>query len=243
MLYLRLKNTKSGKLRKNGTREVIPLLMEKSKKYGKVTSETALSRKKSLLFVGAGNAGKSQCAHKLFDYALDIWGGQPKITAKLFLGGIAPIGAWQEQQEVIAWHDKTQTKGKSPAPPWKKLKSHEKDEALVNYCLRHRSIVVIDDAHKLTGRKADLAKRCLIASKRAVLTASEENRLPPAIRTEILRKEPQIISLSTDTAYDLTGAVVWVFIAGAVAMGAYEMAIILAGLKWLGRGRTAARQD
>ena len=103
MHYLRLKNTKSEKCRKNGTREVIPIWVEKSRKYGRVIQEQALSRRKCLLITGLNNAGKSHWMTRLYDNALDIWGGQPRITGRLFLSGLSAIGAWHEQDNLIDW--------------------------------------------------------------------------------------------------------------------------------------------
>ena len=243
MKYFRFKNSKSQKRRKNGTVELIPLLVEKDRKFAKTAFETAISRKRPLIITGASHSGRTSNLQKFFEHALDIWGGQPRVTAKLWLGGMDPISAWQEQENVMDWHDQTQTKGESSLPLWKALKAHQRDQQLVKFCQKHRTAVFIDDAHKLSGRKANLAKQCVMVAKVVVLATTEENRLPPALRVEVLRQNPQIFNLNSEAAFDLTPVVIWGTAGACFLLGAWEVGVALISFRWLSRGRRAAREE
>jgi hypothetical protein len=59
----------------------------------------------------------------------------------------------------------------------------------------------------------------------------------------MLRRDPQTFRLDSEVAYDATTIVMWIMIALSVGMGAWEIAVVLGGLKMLGSGRRAARQE
>lgn len=242
MQFLRLKGVQSTKKRKNGTRHITPIFREKSRKYGKVLKEKAISRKKHVLITGAHHSGKTRTLERLYEYALDIWGGHARTKGKLKLSQLEPISQWYEAIEVKKWWEKQEKKTQNYSP-WEKLKAWEKVELLPKYCQATRAIVFVDDAHKLTGRKMDVAKKCIQSSYVAVVTASEEGRLPPNLRAVLLPLDPQIIRLESDVAYDATNVFLWVLILVALGAGAYEIAFVLAGMKWLGSGRRASRQE
>jgi len=235
---MRLKGIKSAKSRKNGTKNIVPLFREKSRKFGKITKEQAISRKKPVLITGAHHSGKTRILDRLYEYALDIWGGHPKVRGRLRLSQIEPLSKWYESEEVRTWWETTKD-----FTPWNTLKAWEKVDLLSIYCQKTNVAVFLDDAHKLTGRKLDIAKKCLQSAKIMVVTTSEEGRLPPNLRQVILPQDPQIIRLDSDVAYDGTNIFLWILILIALGAGAYEIAFIIAGLKWLGHGRRASRQD
>lgn len=238
MQYLRLKGVESAKKRKNGTKNIVPLFREKNRKFGKVIEEEAISRKRPVLITGAHHSGKTRILDRLYEHALDIWGGHPKVQGKLRLSQIEPLSKWYEAEEVRIWWKTT-----DDFTPWDKLKAWEKVDLLSKYCEATNAVVFLDDAHKLTGRKLDIAKKCIQSAKRMVVTTSEEGRLPPNLRQVILPQDPQMIRLDSDVAYDATSIFLWILILIALGAGAYEIAFIIAGLKWLGYGRRASRQD
>ena len=49
---------------------------------------------------------------------------------------------------------------------------------LPDYCRDTNAVLFIDDAHKLAGRKLEIARLCVMASKIHVIAASEEQRIP-----------------------------------------------------------------
>lgn len=254
MKYLRLKGVESAKKRKNGTRNIVPIFREKSRKFGKVIEEQAISRKRPVLITGAHHSGKTRTLDRLYKYALDIWGGHPKVRGKLRLSQVEPLSQWYEAEEVREWWEKSpqsplsrggkeDCKNSSDFVPWNRLKAWEKVELLPKYCVATNAAVFLDDAHKLTGRKLDMAKKCIQSARIMVVTTSEEGRLPPNLRQVILPQDPQMIRLDSDVAYDGTSVFLWILILIALGAGAYEIAFIIAGLKWLGYGRRASRQE
>ena len=64
MEYLRIKRG-AKKVRANGTRYAIPLVITKTKKYGHVISEQYISRKQPVLITGAHDAGKTRWVIRL----------------------------------------------------------------------------------------------------------------------------------------------------------------------------------
>ncbi|MFI3221172.1 MAG: hypothetical protein QX189_18965, partial [Methylococcales bacterium] len=76
-----------------------------------------------------------------------------------------------------------------------------------------------------------------------IIAASEEGRLSPSLRQDVLHVEPQIFRLDSEVAYDATTVIMWIAIAIATGMGFYELAIILGGLKMLTGGSRASKQN
>ena len=77
MKYLRIKgkSSSSNSRRKTTTKNIIPLIIEKNRKYGTVTKEKALSRKDPVLITGAHSSGKTRWLERLYEQALDILEG------------------------------------------------------------------------------------------------------------------------------------------------------------------------
>lgn len=101
-----------------------------------------------------------------------------------------------------------------------------------------QSLLFIDDAHKLTEHKAQIARKCLMSNKLWLMASSEEGRLPPSIRPIVERREPQRINLESEVSYDTTKALVWFMVALCVVAGA-----VIGGLQILGSGRRSTRAD
>jgi hypothetical protein len=104
-------------------------------------------------------------------------------------------------------------------------------------------VLFIDDAHRLQGRKLQIARECALTARLWVVSASEEGRLGPSLRNVLMRRDPQLIRLDSEVAYDATAVVLWLLIAVCVGMGAWELAAALGGLKLLSHGRRDARQE
>jgi hypothetical protein len=62
----------------------------------------------------------------------------------------------------------------------------------------------IDDAHKLQGRKLQIARECALAARLWVVSASEEGRIGPSLCNVLMRRDPQLIRLDSEVAYDAT---------------------------------------
>jgi len=242
MEFLKIRRTKS-QVRADGSRYAVPVFVSKTRKYGKVTSEQTISVKKPILVTGAHDSGKTRWLTRLHEHAIEIWGAKNK-AAPLYLDSLSPLSAWTDSPALSAWWNAQQTDlPDTEQIPWKTLKQHSRAEALADYCLDNKAVVFIDDAHKLSGRKLQIARQCVLACRLWVVSASEEQRIPPNLRSVLMRRKPQIFRLDSEVAYDATHMVMWMFIATCLAIGWWEAGLVLGGLKALGSGRRAARAD
>jgi hypothetical protein len=119
----------------------------------------------------------------------------------------------------------------------------QKAALLSEYIAETGAMLFIDDAHKLTGRKAQIARQCMLATKLWLVSASEEGRLPPSVRPLVERCEPQRTNLESDVSYDTTKVLIWIVIATCMMAGAWEAGAVLGGLQMLGTGRRSSRAD
>lgn len=240
--YLKIKRAKS-QVRADGSRYAVPLFMTKTQRKGRVIGEQAISLKKPILVTGAHDSGKTRWLQRMHEHAGEIWGSKVKAEP-LYLDTLSPLASWCDTPAVGQWWDQEQAK--RPADerqPWKTLKQYERADVLPDYCKATNAVLFIDDAHKLSGRKLQIARQCAMATRLTVVAASEEQRIPPNLRNVLMRRDPQIFRLDTDVAYDATPILMWILIAMCVAAGWWEAAAVLGGLKALGSGRRAARAD
>lgn len=237
MLILRPRSKTDGRKRTGR----LPVHRVRGRKYGPILHEQTIKASKDIAVYGPHSAGKSRWITKLYDNAAAVWLDQPAALVR----GLEPIGQWAEQPAVEAWHDTTRA-GKTAADgttakPWAKLKAHERLEAFVTWASDQKAVLLIDDAHKLAARKADVACRLVSAAAIVVHAASEETRISQSLRMALARRDPQVIRLSSSAAYDYTGALTWALCILAAAMGAWPIAAAVGGLKMLGRGGRAAK--
>lgn len=230
MKYLRLKK---HRVRSDGVRSVLPVVIEKTRRFGRPVHEQKLSVRRDVLLTGAHQAGKSRWLSRMHEDAPGIWKKRPALLVRC----VNPLAHWIEQEPVKAYAEARFSK------PWSKLRSWERVDALVEWVREHRPVLLIDDAHLLTGRKLDVALRLLSAAPLVVVTASEEARLAVSFRMALSRRNPQRIHLKSEAAYDITPFVVWMVVLAALAAGAWEISAAAAGLNLLGRGRRAAKQS
>ena len=237
----------TGQLRADGSRYAVPLYVTKTKRMGNTISEEPISTKRSILVTGAHDSGKTKWVERLHEHAREIWGTKSK-TAPLYLDTLRPLVAWSDEPDLEKWWEakrieEEKTDLNNARAPWKALKQHSRAEALPDYCKDTGAVLFIDDAHKLAGRKLQIARKCVLSSRLFVIAASEEQRLPPNLRTVVMRRDPQIIRLNSEVAYDATNLLMWAFLVACLAAGWWEAAAVLGGLKALGTGRRAARAD
>ena len=237
----------TGQLRADGSRYAVPLYVTKTRRMGNTISEEAISTKRPILVTGAHDSGKTKWVERLHEHAGEIWGTKSK-TSPLYLNTLSPLSAWCDEPDVEKWWERLRVTEEAADPttarvPWKALKQHDRAEALPDYCKDTKAVLFIDDAHKLAGRKLQIARKCVLASRVFVIAASEEQRMPPNLRTVVMRRDPQIFRLDTDVSYDATNLFMWAVLVACLAAGWFEAAMVLGGLKMLGSGRRAARAD
>ena len=246
MEFLKIHRSKS-QVRADGSPYAVPLYVTKTQRMGNTISEEAISTKRPILVTGAHDSGKSKWVDRLYENAAEIWGTKSK-TAPLYLHTLRPLVAWSDEPDVEKWweakrQEEEKTDLNNARAPWKALKQYQRAETLPDYCKDTKAVLFIDDAHKLAGRKLQIARQCVLASRVFVIAASEEQRLPPNLRTVVMRRDPQIFRLNSEVAYDATNLLMWAFLVACLAAGWWEAAAVLGGLKALGTGRRAARAD
>lgn len=214
----------SGELRR------IPVVRDRFRKFGQITNEDALSIKRDILITGPNASGKTRWLRKLHDNGQQIW-----RLDRFLIRSIDPLSAWVDDkriQEHVEMH----------CGNWAKSKGHERIEEMIDWMHTRRVVLLIDDAHKLTGRKLDIAIR--LAREAAVLcvSASSEQSIPITLRMLIDTRNPQKVALQSDAAYDMTPVVLWLVILAAISVGWWQLAAVVGGAKVLAGGRRAAKQ-
>lgn len=238
----------------SGSRRVTPIVKKKDRKYGPVVDTEIIGRKAPTLITGMHDSGKSRMLNKIYAEEREIFGAKIKSPA-LWLGALQPLAAWSDSQNIAAWWDnraneqaeRFSEKGdvdRNNLPrPWSKLKAWERTEALPDYIAETGAVVFLDDCHKLAGRKLQIARECAMAARIWIASTSTEARIPPNLRSVMLRRDPQIIRLGSDVAYDATNVFTWLLAVALIVAGAWEAGFVVAGLKALAGSRLAARQD
>jgi hypothetical protein len=248
MQFLKIKNSK-GQIRADGSIYAVPLWITKNRKYGKTTQEKAISRKRPILVTGAHDSGKTRFLMRLHQQALSVWTVK---SEPLWLGALRPLVAWCDTPQVMEWwealrkiEEEKAEQGETLKPriQWRSLKQWEKAEVLPDYLRDTNAILFIDDAHRLSGRKLQIARECALASKIHVISVSEEQRLPPNLRTVLMRRDPQIYRLDSEASYDATSIIMWFFVLACLGAGFWEAGAVVGGLQALSGGRRASRAD
>ncbi len=238
MRFLKLR-TDHKRTRKDGSAYVTPLIVDAPRRYAPSDrrKETSLKRKQCQLITGAHDAGKSRWLTRLKEKRTEIWGSKPE---PVFLEGLMPLSSWVEVPQIEHWYAERYP---DEERGWHRLNLQIKAGLLAEYLTDTQALLFIDDAHKLTGRKAQIARQCMMAAKLWLMAASEEGRLPPSMRPLVERRDPQRTNLETDVSYDTTKVLIWFLVALCVVSGAWEAGAVIGGLQMLGTGRRASRAD
>ena len=215
------------------------MVVRKTRKFGDVIDTRHIHTKKSVMIVGDHASGKSYWLQRLHKDAEKIWSARK--NPPVFLSATRPLSSWSDGKHFETWWALRDMPEESRH--WTKLKTYERQDHLQNYLRETKSVLFIDDAHKMTGSKMKVAQSCLRASQIFVLTTADEGRISPSFRKDIISPDVQIFRLDSEVAYDATSVMMWIFILVAAGFGAYEVAAVLGGLKALSGGRRASKQD
>lgn len=216
----------------NGAARRVPIVRRRERKYGRILEERFISIKRDVLISGPNASGKTRWLHKLEAGAGEVWTGKEK----LFIRAMEPMQRWCEDARVEAH---AVSKGKT----WAKLKSYEKMDMLLDWVKSSKIVLLLDDAHKLAGRKLDIAIQLCRAAAVLVVGAFAEQSVPMSLRMLIDTRDPQKIMLKSEAAYDATAIVMWLIILIAMMAGWWQLAAIMGGMKVLSGGKRAAKQS
>lgn len=215
----------------SGEQRRVPIVRERSRKYGPILHERCLSVRQDILVSGPNASGKTRWLAKLDEKAGEVWAGREK----LFLRAMEPLQRWYEDPRVIAHAE-------ARGAAWSKLRGFERVEALMTWVRETKPVLLLDDAHKLAGRKLDIAIQLCRDASRLVVGTFAEQATPMSLRMLIETRDPQKVLLKSDAAYDVTSVMLWLFILIALMAGWWQLAAVLGGMKVLAGGRRAARQ-
>lgn len=217
--------------RTSGQSRRVPIVRERGRKYGPILQERCLSIRQDILVSGPNASGKTRWLAKLDEKAGEVWTGKEKI----FLRAMEPLQRWYEDPRVIAY---AAVKGLA----WSKMRGFEKVEMLTAWVRETRAVLLLDDAHKLAGRKLDIVIQLCREAGRLVVGTFAEQAMPMSLRMLIETRDPQKVSLKSDAAYDVTALALWLMILLALMAGWWQLAAVIGGMKVLAGGRRAARQ-
>ena len=125
---------------------------------------------------------------------------------------------------------------------WNRLKSYERADELIRWVTESKAIVMMDDAHKLAGRKLDVATRVATNANQLVVSCFDEQQVPISLRLLLVQRKPQRVLLESKAAYDATSMALWLSILIALMAGWWQLAGVLGGMKVLAGGKRAAKQ-
>lgn len=236
MQFLTIKRHPRG--RKDGREHARAFVVQKSRKYGDVISQESISTRKPVLITGANASGKSYWLDRLRKDAARVWASRADAEP-LYLTATRPLSAWTDIKNLSLWWAGRGEDGRH----WSKLKAWERQDALAAYLAETGAVLFIDDAHTLSGRKLKIVQECVRSAKVWVMAATDEGRLAPGLRKDVLAQEPQIYRLNSDVAYDATSIIMWVLMLACLMGGAYEVAAAIGGLKMLASGKRATKQN
>ncbi len=248
--YMRFLRLKKISKRSDGSTNRGAFIIDSPRRFAPDSARKtkAMSKKKCQLITGAHDSGKSRWLSRLQDAHFELYGS--KAGEPVFLSALQPLSSWIDCEHVQKWHDDVIKKSDGVTPKdqkkntqWRSLNQHQRAERLSEYLEATGAVLYIDDAHKLTGRKCQIARQCMLNTKIWIMATSDENRLPPNIRTIVERREPQRTRLESQASYDSTVVFMWVLAAILAMAGAWEVAAVIASLNVLGSGRRSARAD
>ncbi len=194
---------------------------EKPKTGAKCTTETYIKKTKSVLITGEAASGKSRNLHKVWLKRNAIWTKKPSVL----INSNTPLSEWIDTNKDYL----KISKGEKQYQTLKKLQ---------DFCQAQKTIIFIENAHKLTGRKLDIARA--MAYKNVVYaTALSENRIPATIRQSITANCLRL-RFGTKVAFDGTQALIIAVALLAFMFGMPEAGMVASVFAMLKSGKLAS---
>ncbi len=193
--------------------------------------DTELRKTQDLWLLGPPQCGKSSAIERICLQSGQLWPSWPMIHWR----ACDPLSRWVDQAPLKA-HLISQGKA------LKTLTVEDKLDALLAWATCQKLVLVLDDAHALSGRKLDLSVRLAQFARVVCLGALSEQALHPSLRVCLQRRGPQVISMCSEAPYDATVSLMWVMLLLVMAAGWWELAAALSSARAMGYGPLAIRQ-
>ncbi len=181
--------------------------------------------------LGPPQCGKSKAIRQLIDKSPQLWRRWPTLHCQ----ATDPITRWTSQPALV---EHLQAQGGEV----KKMGAEARIDALLSWADQCPVVLLIDDAHALSGRKLELIVQLAQKARLVVMGAISEQALHPSLRICLQRRTPQVLSFRSEAPYDATVTLVCVLLLMALAAGWYELAAALTTARALGHGPLASRQ-
>ena len=206
-------------------------LREKRTYRSQEVQDTYVKKTRDIWLLGPPQSGKSSAMQRLLAHSAQIWARWPVLSCL----ATDPLSRWCDQAPLQTVVD---AQGRS----YLSLKGEEKIDALLTWSTQHTWVLVLDDAHALSGRKLNLAVRLAQTARLVVMGAVSEQALHPSLRVCLQRRAPQVLLMSSEVPYDATLNLMWLILLLALAAGWWELAAALSTVRALGHGPLATRQ-
>jgi len=220
--YLRLKHNK------NKTSKSI-LFRERNKVYSKRYKEQYVPKKNSILITGLESSGKSKMLLKLYEEKENVY---PKSKGFILIKCTDSLSDWFrniDESDVNNYLDELEEDEVKMIENDLK-KQYMKIQILLNKT--KNKILFVDDIDKVTGKKKEVMKDLLRASKIVIATSQDDKKMDKSIVNFFYKTEHTIIPLGTQNSYDATNYIFVSMLLAMVASGAYEVAAVVMMLRY-----------
>ena len=226
------------KKRPNGNRQLY--LKEKKDIFDKNPKETYISKKGSLIIYGIEASGKSQKLRTIVNMVDSLWKNETKIIFKATdsLSEILykNLDSNEETQKLLITNQPSLDDIECVEDLVDVSKQYVKFEALVEKA--KKSVLIIDDIDKITGKKLELTKDLIRNCKRYVVTAKGEDNINRTIRNIMFKRRMKIstVQLTSKASVDATNILFAIFILGLFVGGLPEAAMLVMAGRMVTKG-------
>lgn len=204
----------------DGTTQRVPLVRARAYRTGPVMEERTLRTKQDILICGAAISGKSRYLAKLTDKSAEIWGKNTMVVS------------YHCRDNLSVLLDSYGGRGQN-----------EKLKAMIEKIKERKTVLLLDDAHVLAGKKLNTINRLIEHVEIIVSTCSEAQRIPASLRLILLKRNPQEVQLNSDQPFDATNTLMWLVILISIASGAWQLAAVLGATKFIAHSNRSTKQS
>lgn len=211
------------------------VLREKKDPMSKQVKETYISKRGIVAIYGGNGSGKSRMLAQL-----------DKSKDELWRGSVIQLKATDSIADII--HKNLQEKADKRvinADDDELDDAEENSENMKQYAqlarlaeLSKKSVVLVDDIDRFTGKKLELIKELCRNSKTLIYSAQSESSVNRTVR-EILHKrklKQTVINLTTGASYDATNWLFGLFVLVLFVGGAPEAAMLVMAMRYMAKG-------
>ena len=221
----------------NGSR--VLYLREKKNLHDK-PKETYISKKGSLMIYGIEASGKSHKLATVVRNADALWAKETKIIFKA-TDSLAEIlhknlDGDEETQKLLITDPSALENIEDISELFDVKKQYVKFEALSEKA--KKSVLIIDDIDRLSGKKLELTKDLLRNCKRFVTTSKSEESINRTLRNIMFQRKMKItkIQLSSKASVDATNILFAMFIVSLFVVGMPEVAMLVMAGRMITKG-------